>query len=563
MNPYTRPILVFVLMAILVAQTLTRFLDGLPGAGISNGVHGINAFLDFALVSRIGAGPSAVVLAVLAVVFPVLAYRRQRSEQAPTAKPAIRQRAGKSAPPAMQAPSPERIAKAIGRPAAKAPDRPLTDADRHLLLKLRQDLAAQLVHEQELMDAKGTEPVVVRLVPQIPLRDVERPRSWLGGAPAMAEHIPWPVIDGRNANFLAQICCADLPAGLWDGLGPREGWLAFFIHPTDYAVRVLYLRELGPLRQGPDDLDTDGWSLSTPYAKTPLKPIKAWPRWPVDLVAVRPGGPDPRLDGYSKASHAVYEQGFDLASPERHPFDRATTIAMLEIAEARLVEWLAKDQITPLAQQLEQVSNSLAVAEAAPEQPKNIAEMRERAATLPMLIEARTKGRPMLEAALAKVRMIADRLAPTPDTTQLAHDEIAAIMSELASCEIIYPRADKMPLTAHSGGASLWAWDFECLRGDRARHAYTASPAALPAAIRGYFEPIWRDMAAHEMAGMGHVPFRYIHQFDLDRDVTLLELPTSNLIGWMFGDVDTVVVTVKKKDLAAGMFDNADIQVSN
>src|SRR3546814_7907142 len=25
--------------------------------------------------------------------------------------------------------------------------------------------------------------------------------------------------------------CADLPPDLWDGLGPREGWLAVFAHP--------------------------------------------------------------------------------------------------------------------------------------------------------------------------------------------------------------------------------------------------------------------------------------------------------------------------------------------
>src|SRR5687768_17753263 len=39
----------------------------------------------------------------------------------------------------------------------------------------------QLAHEQSLKRAQGREPVVVRLVPQVPLRDVERPRSWLGG----------------------------------------------------------------------------------------------------------------------------------------------------------------------------------------------------------------------------------------------------------------------------------------------------------------------------------------------------------------------------------------------
>jgi hypothetical protein len=45
--------------------------------------------------------------------------------------------------------------------------------------------------------------------------------------------------------------------------------------------------------------------------------------------------------------------------------------------------------------------------------------------------------------------------------------------------------------------------------------------------------------------------------------VDLLELPTSNLMGWMFGDVDTLVLTMSKKDLAAGRFDAVRTQVSN
>lgn len=560
MSPYTRPLLVFVVMAVLVAQTLTRFLNDLPGGASSNGVQGINAFLDFVLVSRIGVVPSAAVLAFLTIIFTAMAYRRQQHGPGLAAQAVPRKRAAR----AVQPPSPDRIAKVLGGAAPKADDRPLNEGERRFLNNLLEGMVNQAVHDQKLINAQGTEPVVVRLVPQIPLRDVERPRSWLGGTPAMAENIPWPQIDGRDANFLAQICCADLPRDLWDGLGPRDGWLAFFIHPTDYNMHVLHLGEMGPWRKGPESLDIDGWSITLPYAKTRLKPIKAWPRWPVDLMSVRPGEPDPRLEGWSEATHKIYEQGFDVASPEHRPFDRSTTFEMLEIAEASLVDWLAQDLITPLRQQLEQVSNWLDAAEGASEQPSNLAELRERAATLPALIEARTKGLPMFETALAQVRIVAERISATPDQTQLSQDEIAAIMAELAKCEIIYPRTQQGSMTARTGeGSSLWAWDFECLRLDRARHAYSRSPDALPLAMRGYFEPIWQDQAAHEMAGIGHVPFGYVHEFDLDSDVTLLELPTSNLMGWMFGDVDNLVLTIRKKDLAACRFDNINVQVSN
>lgn len=115
MNPYTRPLLVFVVMAMLVAQTLTRFLDALPGGGVSNGVQGINAFLDFVLVSRIGTLPSAAVLAVLTVVFTVLAYRKQHTGSGPAAQATPRQRMPKAAAPTAHARSAERIAKIIGK----------------------------------------------------------------------------------------------------------------------------------------------------------------------------------------------------------------------------------------------------------------------------------------------------------------------------------------------------------------------------------------------------------------------------------------------------------------
>ena len=74
----------------------------------------------------------------------------------------------------------------------------------------------------------------------------------------MPAHIAWPENDGRRSVFMAQIACADLPAGLWDGLGPRHGWLAFFLHPEDYRMQVLHLAERGPPRSGPE-LGDESW----------------------------------------------------------------------------------------------------------------------------------------------------------------------------------------------------------------------------------------------------------------------------------------------------------------
>ena len=120
-----------------------------------------------------------------------------------------------------------------------------------------------------------------------------------------------------------------------------------------------------------------------------------------------------------------------------------------------------------------------------------------------------------------------------------------------------------LPLTTHDPASHLWVYDFEVYRRDRAKHAYAHDPASLPAEVRADCEGLWKDMAAHEMGGMGHVPWQYVHEFDEPHDVTLLELPSSALMNWMFGDVHSLVVTMTKADLAAGAFDRVKWQVSN
>jgi Domain of unknown function (DUF1963) len=120
-----------------------------------------------------------------------------------------------------------------------------------------------------------------------------------------------------------------------------------------------------------------------------------------------------------------------------------------------------------------------------------------------------------------------------------------------------------LPLTTHDPASHLWVYGFEVYRRDRAKHAYARDPQSLPAEVRADCEELWRDMAAHDMAGMGHVPWGYVHEFDERRDVTLLELPSSNLMNWMFGDVNSLVITMTKADLAAGAFERVKMQISN
>lgn len=176
----------------------------------------------------------------------------------------------------------------------------------------------------------------VRLVPQIPIRDRgDDVSSWIGGHPRFPEEVPWPTV--RNvenpsevpAAFLAQVSCSHLPAALWDGIGPRSGWLLFFVHPNwPPAPCVLHIEQLGPERTGPLHIETD-WYLPLCREKlaTQSGPNHP-PRWPLDLIAQRS---DERerlaIDRFRASDHYLSdEHDFDAdmfaRSPKNLPEDR-------------------------------------------------------------------------------------------------------------------------------------------------------------------------------------------------------------------------------------------------
>ena len=151
----------------------------------------------------------------------------------------------------------------------------------------------------ELLAAAGeSEPVdehaTVVLKRQVPIRFDEAPRSWLGGLPMMPKGAKWPRGgDGQPLHFLAQIACADLSKALWEGRGPRQGWLLLFVDVLseqdefdDGAVQVLHTAELGVEHEPPPDMPTVRHRM-TDYIHSPeVRPgvPKLWRKWPVDIV---------------------------------------------------------------------------------------------------------------------------------------------------------------------------------------------------------------------------------------------------------------------------------------
>lgn len=445
---------------------------------------------------------------------------------------------------------------------------------------------AQVEHQTRLAQGRGTEAVSVRLVPQVPIRN-ESPNGWFGGGARLPAGLRWPEIDGAPLQLLAQVDCAALPAGLWDGLGPRHGWLTIFIEPVKFTVQVMHFAEVGELTPGPA-LPPDGAIVGYDMRVRPgeVGLIQAIPHWPVDVVPIFDGKGDPRREGWHESLHRRYAQRHDISAPALMPFDWPTAHTMMEMViagVARAIPTAAAPILEPEA--LAKLEMKIAEASASGAPPDNILEQKANLDALRAAANVRDFALQNGPAILQRLQALKARVDSMTAEAAFSAAAIAPVLAELRGMTWMYKseppyyrdgrkltsqeRFDEgvklisLPLTTHDPVSHLWVHGFENYRYDRAKHAYARDPESLPVEVRSDCEEIWKDMAAHEMGGMGHVPWHYVFEFDEQHDAALLELPSSGLMNWMFGDVHSLVISVTKADLAAGAFDRAKMQVSN
>lgn len=410
-----------------------------------------------------------------------------------------------------------------------------------------ESMVSEVEDEAHRIEKADAEEVTLRLVPQIPPRDAISTNSWLGGRPRLPAGMEWPRIDDQPADFLAQIGCADLPRDLWGGLGPRDGALAFFIHRRKHALRVLHLRDTGMAVTPPFTLnDPEGWfGPQGGLASGDLGSfaVRAFPEWPVDLVAIRAGDADPRSEGDpDEPGAALHDRGYDIADPAFHPFDWGSMTAMVALLEQRLDRLMTEAPEGADAGNPGEMEQCAALnREARARAEEIIAIVRDGAGRADFSASDATA----VMAALHAIRWVKVIRSADPETGAEQVETIA------------------LPLTTHRADANLWVHDYQTILFDRAKHAWCANPDNLSAPARALFEPWWRTLAEREMAAMGHEPFRHLPDYDEERDAVLLELPTSGLMSRIFGDRDNLVVTIDKADLAIGDFSKLRVQVSS
>ncbi|TIV99978.1 MAG: DUF1963 domain-containing protein [Mesorhizobium sp.] len=95
--------------------------------------------------------------------------------------------------------------------------------------------------------------------------------------------------------------------------------------------------------------------------------------------------------------------------------------------------------------------------------------------------------------------------------------------------------------------------------------AYTQAPETLPPALRARMETIWRFEAPYEAGAMGHAPIGHVYtpHGPGTSNVVLLELPTSDMAGWIWGDMYSIVLFINRNDLAHGNFSKVTFEITN
>jgi hypothetical protein len=467
--------------------------------------------------------------------------------------------------------------------------RPPTAEDRAMAEAMVKAMVAQVRREEELHDGTWPAPLSVRLAAQIPIRDQPAPRSWLGGRPRLPATMPWPEIEGTPCDFIAQIALADLPADLWHGLGPREGWLALFLHPTSYRGHLLQIPELGPARDTPNPpAEKDGWyspyggrsGLDDVRQRQQRYMLRALPQWPMDVVVI-PAGETGEEEGSrdDNLSHALYRKGFDVADPAYHPFDWPGMMALVDCALAALEFRYGQETPSPnmLEQQLAGLEARLAAGAPAAEAGKQpepytsekIAEIERSAAALRELIPVTSEAGRRGLSALAAVRQIATEVHEQAERLPFTPQRAEALLTRLQAIHWMHVHrlttsqfeTRVLPITVHHPDAPLFAWDYHVLLFDMARHAYCRDIAGLPVATRALYEPLWRDLGMKSAPQLGGFPRSHVRAFSPDVDVIALELPSNDLMGWMFGDVDSLVLMMTQDQIATSRFAEAELRV--
>jgi hypothetical protein len=401
----------------------------------------------------------------------------------------------------------------------------LKEADEHLEGRYK------LLKRDYGITVPGDETFSVRLVPQVPIQENAPLEGWFGGEPRLPADCDWPSIDGVPCEFLMQVNCSELPAALWDGLGPRNGWLAIFIQvniPT-YSfstpkVKVIHTTQQGDFRSRPEFADSAPATLRKSwinYSARPSLPAnlgETAPRWPF-IVRQGLSIPNPRD---SRPTEKLILPHWNVTD---WPFDWISAAYLIEHLSLRCRESSHLDHVLKKADEHVRVQTL-----------RNVA------------IDA-------LYQIGQSLKDLSRNVTFSPDAWNDIVARLDRVIVPMYPISVMEERT-RFVEVAITNPALGWAGRYSGEREALARTMYCKDPHSLPAHVYEQYRERWQHYAEHDLAIMGNLPYGFVDQYDQAEDVTLLELEFSNFRSL---SLPSSIITIKKSDLLADDFRHAQL----
>ncbi|MEQ8877128.1 MAG: DUF1963 domain-containing protein [Phycisphaerales bacterium] len=390
-----------------------------------------------------------------------------------------------------------------------------------------------------------------------------RTQSWVGGLPMLPTDVEWPSHDGQPATFLAQLSLADLPDHLWHGIGPRSGWLVFWL--GDRADRTVVLHVDGPVetRPQPDGVTPEWhWNMAPTGMHAALgAPAGVPARWflekvegPVlgaveDMASENPDFYDEEKGAWIwepswiRNRQPLMEQ-VSLHEDIRHGVDWPSLYGMLGVWRDKALNLKRQFQNTlenrdqSLGTLREPFLKKLKLLEENPwAEPDSFQKVRDELAAQ----EARFKAR--IEQAAQNKRKIENAL----DLSDEVEAELRAVDADTPFAREIGKEALGVLNEAYPVTGPTLCRENQLFMENYARYLYAANPATVPDALYELFAPLWEVQCRETLIFVGR---NSEERTGLQGYARLIDLPPNPLAGYTFGDENRFTVDIRLSDLA-------------
>ena len=404
------------------------------------------------------------------------------------------------------------------------------------------DLIGYQIDTEKMKDsARASRIPAVIIKPQIPI-DNNVSVGWFGGRPALPKGVAVPEKNGEKLIFVGQINLSKIPKDIWSGLGPRSGWLAFFLpEKSPLKPTVLHFKEpLSEVFAG--DTYKAEWTRIHDF-KEPRQYLL--PRWPVNIEIISVN------ELHNISIHNMRQRDYtgSLIDTAYYPFNVETKSLLLRCLSECIIN--VTKNIIRFPQMRKLSAEDAAWFE---QQRLNMLSTFERFFELEGLINA---NRQISEEHVAEWVEQLSKFSIC-DYQYLRNDKEGYCELNLHEAKLL----DKQPDWSQHG---RW-WQKYC--DGLASHAlkeYTSETNVLPIKLRERLENVWKNETPLGLGIMSHAPRGHIytpHGPDSPNEV-LLELHTSRLAGWIWGDCYSVVFLIKRSDLEKGDFSSIMFDITN